>query len=347
MAWDGVGMAMSRQALTFADRAEIATGLKAGWSPSRIAAGIGRHVSVVTREIARNSTKTRGYQPVHAHCQARRRRARPQPRKVAACPVLRERVLFDLARNRSPRAIAGRLRAEARQELGVVDAAPAVHGRTVSHEAVYAYIYALPKGDLARHGIRLESKRTRRRPRKPRSEKGSPIIGMVSIDDRPDEVADRKVPGHWEGDLIIGRAGQTAAATLVERTTRFTAILALPLGRGSESVVDAVIEHTNVLPAMFAKSLTWDQGIEMARHAHLTTATGMPVYFAHPHAPWERGTNENTNRRIRAYLPKGTDIPDHQPYLTAIAEELNNIPREKLNWLTPREAYERLLASTP
>ena len=216
----------------------------------------------------------------------------------------------------------------------------------MSHEAVYAYIYALPKGELARHSILLESKRTRRTPRQRLGERGSPIIAMVSIDDRPQQVEGRKVPGHWEGDLIIGRAGKTAAATLVERTTRFTAILALPLGRGSESVVDAVLEHTTALPELFRTSLTWDQGGQMARHAHLTTATGMPVYVAHSHSPWERGTNDNTNRRIRAYLPKSPDIGDHQPYLTAIAEELNEIPRRCLGWLTPREAYERLLVAT-
>lgn len=141
---------------------------------------------------------------------------------------------------------------------------------------------------------------------------------MVSIEDRPEEVADRKVPGHWEGDLIIRRAGATAAATLVERTTRFTTILALPLGKTADGVADALIEHTTVLPAMFAKTLTGDQGTELARHAHVTTATQMAIYFAHPHSPWERGSKENTNRMIRRYLPKSTPITDHQPYLTAV-----------------------------
>jgi len=258
----------------------------------------------------------------------------------------------DLARGRTPGSIAGRLRAAAADPgLEATAGSPHGHGLTVSHEAIYSYIYALPKGELVERGVLLPSGRTRRRPRKRSGQRQGPIVGMVSIDQRPEEVAARAVPGHWEGDLIIGRAGASAAATLVERTTRFTAILALPLGRGSESVVDAVLDHTRVLPAMFAKSLTWDQGVEMARHAHLTKTTKMPVYFAHPHCPWERGTNENTNGRIRRYLPNGTDIPTHQPYLTAIAEELNEVPRKCLNWLTPREAYERLLtsevASTP
>lgn len=340
-------MGQRRRPLTVADRMEIAIGLRAGWSYTKIGEHIGRDKSVVSREVARNSTKTRGYRVVHADCQAEHRRARPQRRKVAADPVLQARVHADLRRGRSPRAIAGRLAAEAADPtLEVAHGSPAGQGRIVSHEAVYAYIYALPKPELVEHGIMLESKRTRRKPRKPLGQGKSPIIGMVSIDDRPDDVEGRKVPGHWEGDLIIGRAGKTAAATLVERTTRFTAILALPLGRGSESVVDAVLDHTSALPELFRKSLTWDQGVEMARHAHLTQTTNMPVYFAHPHSPWERGTNENTNRRIRAYLPKGTDIPDHQPYLSAIAEELNEIPRKCLDWLTPREAYEKLLVAT-
>ncbi len=146
----------------------------------------------------------------------------------------------------------------------------------------------------------LASKRTRRHPRKPLGQrKSGPIVGMRSIHDRPAEVADRKVPGKWAGDLIIGRAGNTAAATRVERTTRFTAILGLRMGKDSDGLADAPIEHTRVLPALFRKSLTWDQGSEMAHHAHLTLVTGMDVYFADPHSPWQRGSNENTNRGIR------------------------------------------------
>ena len=216
----------------------------------------------------------------------------------------------------------------------------------MSHEAVYTWIYALPKGELARHGIMLRSKRTRRRPRSPVGQRTHPIVGMVSIDDRPEEVDDRRVPGHWEGDLIIGAHGTSAAATLVERTTRFVTILALPLGKNSESLCDVLIDHINTIPDVMRGSLTWDQGSEMARHAALTLATDMKVYFAHPRSPWERGTNENTNGLIREYLPKGTQITTHQPYLNAIAEELNERPRAALGWLTPREAYERLLVAS-
>ena len=340
-------MAGKRRALTFADRVEISTGLKAGWTQARIARHVGRDESVISREITRNTTKTRGYVSVTADEKAKQRRRRPQALKIAADPVLRARVHHDLRRNHSPRAIAGRLRAESGGHCPVANAAPEAQGRTVSHEAVYSYIYALPVRELVRCGIQLDSKRTHRKPRGPKRATGSPIIAMRSIDERPAEVEDRRVPGHWEGDLIIGKNGASAAVTLVERTTRFTTMIALPHGRSSQSVVEAIIEQATGLPQMFARSLTWDQGTEMARHARLTQATGIEVFFAHPHSPWERGTNEHTNRRIRAYLPKGTTIPAHQPYLTAIAEELNNIPRETLQWLTPREAYEQLLASTP
>lgn len=342
---------MQRRMLTVSDRVEISTGLKAGWSIRAIAAHLGRAPSVVSREIARNCTKTRGYRVVTADCRAERRRARPQVGKVAADPVLSARVLADLQRGRSPGQIAGRLKAEAHGGAGddevweVAPGSPHGQARTVSHEAVYSYVYAMPRGRLKELGIRLDSGRVHRRPRKPLGQrKTGPIVGMVSIDDRPEDVLARKVPGDWEGDLVIGRAGQTAAATLVERVTRYTCIIGLPLGKTSDGVADAVIDRVEALPAMFRRSLTWDQGSEMARHAHITQATSMPIYFAHPHSPWERGTNENRNRVIRRYLPKGTDITHHQPYLDAIADEINELPMKKLGWLTPREAYERLLA---
>ncbi len=283
-----------RRALTFADRMEISTGCKAGWTVRRIAAHVGRCPSVISREIRRNQYLHAGYQSVHADCQAERKRARPQVCKVASDPALRERVLADLKRGRSPRAIAGRLGAEATGQLQATVGSPSGHARTVSHEAVYTYIYAMPRSELIAHGIRLDSKRTRRRPRKTPGQRRGPIVGMRSIEDRPEEVDDRKVPGSWEGDLIIGKSGATAAATLVERPTRFLAILALPLGRGSESVADAVIDHTSALPELFRKTLTWDQGIEMARHAHIAQAADIKIYFAPPLAlgTWHQRANE-------------------------------------------------------
>lgn len=274
-----------------------------------------------------------------------RRRSRPQARVIDCDPVLSARVRADLSRSRTPRQVAGRLRLEAADPtVERMSKSPDAQGRTVSHEAIYRWIYALPKGELARTGIVLRSKRSRRKPRTRLGEPtGGRIIAMTSIDARPAEVTDRRVPGHWEDDLIIGKASKTAAATLVERTSRFTIILALPQGKKADSLADVLIEHVNALPAMVRRSLTWDQGTEMANHAALTLATKLPVYFAHPHCPWERGSNENTNGLIREYLPKGTTITDHQPYLTAIAEELNERPRKTLNFHTPREVFMKLL----
>lgn len=343
--------------LTFADRVEIGAGLQAGLGVRQIARRIGRSASVVSREIRRNQTKTRGYRIVTADVRAARRRKRPQARKVACDPVLEARVREDLRRSRTPRQIAGRLRAEADDAtLNPLPGSASAEGRVVSHEAIYQYIYALPKGELASSGIMLRSRRLRRKPRTHGRAGGSRIVGMVSIDDRPEGVDDRRVPGNWEGDLVIGAHGQSAAVTLVERTTRFMMLLALPEGRASHSVVDTVIDHVTGLPELMAGTLTWDQGIEMAEHAKLTMATNMPVYFAHPRSPWERGTNETppqaggtpTNGLVREYLPKGTHITTHQPYLTAIATELNDRPRATLGYLTPREAFNRLcVATTP
>ncbi|NYI41308.1 IS30 family transposase [Demequina lutea] len=220
-------------------------------------------------------------------------------------------------------------------------ASPPAKGRTVSYEAIYRFIYALPKSELAKHAVLLRSKRTRRRRPRPLGERGAPIVGMASIDARED-LTDPRVPGHWEGDLIVGAQGKTVAATLVERTTRYTLILALPQGKDSTALADVLIDHANELPGMMRNTLTWDQGSEMAKHAAFTLATSMPVFFAHPHSPWDRGTNENTNGLIREYLPKGDTITDHQPYLTAIAEELNHRPRKSLGFLTPRDESPRV-----
>ncbi len=253
------------------------------------------------------------------------------------------RVRADLKRSRTPRQIAGRLRKEATDAtVRTMRHSPPAEGKMVSHEAIYRCIYALPKGELAAHGILLQSKRVRRVPRKAAGER-TRFAGMVSIEARDPAVLTRRVPGHWEGDLIIGKGQQSAAATLVERTTRFVAIKALSKGKDSVALTDVLIENFNELPAMMRKSLTWDQGSEMAGHAALTLATQLPVFFAHPRSPWERPTNENTNGLIREYLPKGDDIPDDQRYLDTIAEELNERPRAVLDFLTPREAFERLL----
>src|SRR5882724_5170811 len=335
---------MVRRLLTMRDRAVIGAGISAGLNDREIGGQLGRDHTVVWRERWRNSTKTGGYRPVYADSEAQKRRRRPQRRKIDLDSLLENRVRRDLARSRTPRQIAGRLRLEAADStVDCMKKSSDARGGLVSHEAIYRWIYALPKGELVKSGILLQSKRVQRRRRKPLGERGGRVVGMVSIDARPVEVRDRRVPGHWEGDLIVGAGGKSAAATLVERTSRFTVIVALPDGKKADGLADALIEHMSGLPEMIRRSLTWDQGTEMARHAAVTVATTLPIYFAHPHTPWERPTNENTNGLIREYLPKGTEIPTHQPYLTAIAEELNERPRRVLSFYTPREVFMKLL----
>lgn len=337
-------MGLGRMMLTVADRTEIAVGRRAGMTVTAIAEQIGRDKSVVSREIKRNATKTGAYQVVHADKHARARRARPQTREIDADSVLADRVRSDLRRSRTPRQIAGRLKLEAQDPtVDPMTGSPNAQGRRVSHESIYRWIYALPKGELAAQGILLQSKRTARKPRKSVGERSARIVGMVSIDDRPETAADRRVPGWWEGDLIVGKAGQSAAVTLVERTSRYTLILGLPDGKKAPGVADVLIDHLRGLPEFMRQGLTWDQGTEMAEHASVTVAAELPIYFAHPRSPWERPTNENTNGLIREYLPKGTEIPSDQLYLEAIARELNERPRQCLGFYTPREVFERLL----
>ena len=318
-----------RRMLSFQDRAQIAVGVVQGLSDRQIGALLERDRTIVWRERRRNSLKSGVYKPVSADFKAAAARHRPQTRAVDADPVLRARVLADLRRSRTPRQIAGRLRLEATDAtVETMTHSPDAGGRTVSHEAIYRWIYAHPKGELIKHGIVLRSKRTTRKPRRELGQRaGSRIVGMVSIDDRPEDAALR-VPGAWEGDLIIGQGNKTAAASLVERNSRFVIILGFPDGKQSEGLADVLIDRANDLPRHLRGSLTWDQGTEMANHAKVTIATDLPVYFAHPRSPWERPSNENTNGLIREYLPKGVEITSHQPYLNAIADELNDRPRQ-------------------
>jgi IS30 family transposase len=217
----------------------------------------------------------------------------------------------------------------------------------VSHETIYSWFYVLPKGELKSQllaGLRRHRARRVAMPRIPSNH--GPIAGMVSIDDRPDEVAERKIPGHWEGDLIIGKAHASAVGTLVERTTRFTVLVPLPDGRKSEDVRTALKGTLATLPKLLVRSLTWDQGSELAQHREFTVDTGVAVYFAHPHSPWERGSNENTNGLIRQYLPKSTVLPSDRESLEFIAAELNGRPRRTLGWRTPAEAFSELISSS-
>lgn len=322
--------------LSEADREEISRGIAEELDGKVIAARIGRCPSVVSREIARHGGRG-GYRAVAARGVATEHRGRPKPRKLQARTELREDVVARLRAGHSPDQVAGRLRFEY----------PGEQARWVSHEAIYTWLYALPRGELATLGILLRSGRTQRRPRGRRRSPGARIVGMTSIDARPAEATDRAVPGHWEGDLVIGKAGKTAMATLVERTSRYTVPVALPAGkRDATTTCDALIGSVADMPTALLKTLTWDQGSEMAGHAAFSLATAVDVFFAHPHSPWERGTNENTNGLLREYFPKGTEITDDQSYLDLVARELNNRPRRILGYRTPAEVFTDLLASS-
>ena len=333
-----------RRTLSVEDRTAIMAGVDAGLSKTRIAHLIGRSPSVVCREIARHTGPDGQYRAEEADKAARAARRRPKKRLLDCDEVLRDRVIADLSQGHTPRQISGRLSVEAGGTVAPMDNSPHAQGHTISHEAIDTWIDAHLKKTLIEHGICLPSRRWMRK-KPPTGGRKPPIVGMRLIDERPD-IADRKIPGNWEGDLIIGQDGASACATLVERTTRYLIIVALPLGRKADQVCDALTRRIQGLPDQAMRTLTWDQGREMARHQRLTHDTGVDVFFAHPHSPWERGTNENTNRLIRRYLPKGTPITSHQPYLDAIAYELNNCPRATLGYRTPTEAFNELIATT-
>jgi len=325
--------------LTLAEREEIAAGL-AGREPVRlIARRLKRAPSTVSREVRRNiSASPRRYRAFPAHVQAVARARRSRPRKLVAGTALRAEVAALLRLDYSPAQVAGRLKRDYPHR-------PELH---VSHETIYQALFVQGKGGLRAEvaaAVRCGRAR-RRRPRSRAAEARGKITGMINISERPAEAADRAVPGHWEGDLIIGAAARSAVVTLAERTTRYCLIIALPSGRTAEAVAAAVSAHLATLPAALRQSLTWDQGKEMARHAQFTIATGIPVYFADPHSPWQRGTNENTNGLIRYYLPKGTGLSRHtQAGLDAIARKLNTRPRRTLDYATPAEALNHLLVA--
>ncbi len=326
-------MADERKLLTLEDREDISRGLAKSLTNKDIAWSIKRSESVVSREIKRHGGRN-GYRAWKADAAARESRTRPKERKIDADCGLHQRVMSDLMRGLSPEQIAGRLRYQnGRGETGM----------SVSHEAVYTWIYAQPKGELARAGVVLRTGREQRKPRGRAKPKGAKIVGMVSIDDRPTEVEGRQVPGHLEGDLIIGKGGKSAVGTLVERVSRFTILVPLPDGHDAQSTKMALFDAVKDLPRQMRKSLTWDQGTEMAQHAALTLGANLPVYFAHAHSPWERGTNENTNGLIREYLPKGTELTSDMSYLQAIANSLNDRPRAILGFRTPNEVFAELL----
>ncbi|WP_246477606.1 IS30 family transposase [Actinokineospora xionganensis] len=316
--------------LTLADREEISRGLAESLEYKEIAALIGRDSSIVSREVARHGGRQR-YRAVVAERVAVAARARPKAMAVDRSPALRSLVLGLLRLGWSPGSIAGRL---ARDHDGEEP------GR-VSHEAIYQWVYAQPVATLRRELVALRTGRTRRSG--PRPAPAPRIREPRYIDERPAEVEGRAVPGHWEGDIVVGKAGKTAVATLVERTSRFLVLVPLT-GRDSLTVSEAIISAVGPLPASIKRSLTWDCGAEMALHKDIT-ATGLPVFFAHPHSPWERGSNENLNRIVREYLPKGVEITSDPHYLAAIAAEINDRPRKIHDWKKPSEVFTELLES--
>jgi IS30 family transposase len=318
-----------RVMLKLSEREEISRGLAEGLLYKDIGVLIDRDPSIVSREVRRHGGRT-GYRAVAANTTASMARARPKRFAVERSARLRAVVVERLRAGWSPASIAGRLPA----------LCPGDEACRVSHEAIYQWIYAQPVSTLARELIRLRTGRSARAGGK-RPPPAPRIREPRYLDERPAEVEGRAVPGHWEGDLVIGKNGKSAVATLVERTSRFLILVPLT-GRDSLTVTDAVIAATGGLPAQIRRSLTWDCGTEMARHADVT-ATGLPVFFAHPHSPWERGSNENLNRIVREYFPKGVPITADPTYLAMVAAEINDRPRKIHAWKKPSEIFTELV----
>jgi IS30 family transposase len=338
------------QRLSVLEREEIAIGLARGESRRAIAARLGRPPSTVSREVRKHSNHHLSgpdqpglvYRAVRAQASSDAYRARSKAGKLTAASPLRDAVIARLEDRHSPQQIAVRLRADF----------PDDRTMWVSHETIYHAIYLQSRGNLRAELTRQKALRSGRVNRHPRpAEAGAirsrrPWLGL-RVSERPAEAEDRAVPGHWEGDLLIGRNGATAIATLVERTTRFVILVALPDSRMSEHVTAQLTTAMQNLPEALRRSLTWDQGTEMALHTRFTLATDIPVYFCDPHSPWQRGTNENTNGLLREYYPKGVHsfADTTQTDLDATAAQLNRRPRETLGWQTPAEKLEQLLSS--
>ena len=320
--------------LSLAEREEISRGLAAGKSVRGIASGLGRAPSTVCREVAANGGAGR-YRACAADRRALRLAHRPKLAKLCRCPRLRKVVESKLELRWSPEQIAGWLKA----------GYPDDPEMRVSHEAIYLSLFVQSKGALRKELARyLRSGRARRRPRGLSVMNGQgQLRGTVHISQRPAEANDRAVPGHWEGDLVFGKRSSTVA-TLVERKSRLVMLVRLPGSHTADVVADALAEAIATLPEQLRRSITWDQGKEMADHAQFSVATGVPVYFCDPHSPWQRGSNENTNGLLRQYFPRSTDFRAlTQSDLDAVAAELNDRPRQTLGWKSPCQALDEAL----
>jgi IS30 family transposase len=338
--------------LSFAERENIMVWRAQGVGVREIARRLGRAASTISRELARNGAarRVRGdrdgtvrprYRASMAQAGADQRARRPKPARLApgaGAGRLRWRVMAGLRLRWSPEQIAVRLRLDFPDDPEM----------WVSHETIYQALYVQGRGALRRElTTALRTGRAIRRPRRRADQRRSRgRTDMVMISERPAEADDRAVPGHWEGDLIIGAGHKSAIGTLVERTTRYVMLLHLPGGHDSATVRDAMLDAIATLPEHLWRSLTWDQGKEMARHREITTAADLPIYFCDPHSPWQRGSNENTNGLLRQYFPKGTDLSVHtRQHLDAVAVQLNGRPRKTLHYQTPAEALNQLLSN--
>jgi transposase, IS30 family len=327
----------SRAALTFNERGRIEELLESGCSPTRVARLLDRHRDTIRREMDRGAT-TSGYRARIGQDVAEANLKRPKARRLVSRPAVLAEVLRGLKQRHSPEQIAGRLREEFPDDPEM----------WVSHETIYQGLYVQPRGELARLvKTALRTGRTRRKHqgRNDIEDRSRFKAGMVNISERPAEAEDRAVPGHWEGDLIIGAGGTSAIGTLVERTTGFVVLLHLRGDHTAATLAEAMTAKIPEIPEILRRSLTWDQGAEMALHTAITQATGLPIYFCDPHTPWQRGTSENTNGLLRQYFPKSTDLSFHGPgILDNVAAELNARPRKRHKWRTPAEELQRLLS---
>ena len=326
----------SRLALTLMDREEISRGLRAQLSLRSIARCLKRSASTISREVRRNGG-LKDYRAASSDTAAWDRSHRPKPCKLAGNVYLCRAISAKLIRKWSPQQIAGWLMREH----------PDDEGKRVSHETIYRSLFIQTRGVLKKELLaHLRAKRAIRRSRHATMKRSGlgQINDAISIRERPAEVDDRAVPGHWEGDLIAG-SSNSFIATLVERNTRYV-MLAKVGNKDSHSVIQALIKQSRKLPKELYRSLTWDRGCEMAGHKKFTMATEIDVYLCDPHSPWQRGSNENTNRLLRQYFPKGTDLSIHsQAKLSAVARQLNERPRMTLGYETPAERFNACVAS--
>ncbi|WP_442815797.1 IS30 family transposase [Streptomyces sp. NBC_01207] len=324
--------------LTVTEREMIADMHREGQSLRAIGRALGRPASTVKRETDARSVDG-VYRPHRAQRAWARSRSRPKDSKLAQDGPLRQFVADGLRERWSPEQICHAL----------VSEFPDDESMRVSPETIYQAIYVQARGGLRREvALALRTGRTRRKPHRSPDQRTRRFVDeMVMISDRPAEVEDRAVPGHWEGDLIVGTRNESAIVTLVERSTRYVLLGHLPGGHTAEEVRDVLVPLIQTLPEHLRGSLTWDQGCEMAAHKQFTVATGVPVYFCDPHSPWQRGSNENTNGLLRQYFPKGTDLSVHSPEdLEHVAQQLNGRPRKTLGWKTPAERLRDLLTTT-